>query len=106
MNVGLIQRNIAINTAIETDSRAFLHSYLTREQLISFQIPIAMPDGMIDAPAGVGGIVARPVDESDVSPGILHLGHLKGRVLPVAAAKFLDSLITSLRTRYDSDMDQ
>ena len=106
LNVGLIRRNLKINNAIETDSRAFLHSYLTREQLISFQIPIAMPDGMINTPTGVEGIVARPVDETDVPPGILHLGHLKGRVLPVAAAKFLDSLITSLSTRYDSDMDQ
>jgi len=106
LNVGLIRRNIALKTVIETDSRAFLHSYLTREQLLSFQIPIAMPDGMIDAPAGVGGIVARPVDESDVPPGVLHLGQLKGRVLPVAAAKFLDSLITSLSARYGRDMDQ
>jgi len=106
LNVGLIRRNIALKTVIETDSRAFLHSYLPREQLLSFQIPIAMPDGMIDAPAGVGGIVARPVDESDVPPGVLHLGQLKGRVLPVAAAKFLDSLITSLSARYGHDMDQ
>jgi len=36
----------------------------------------------------------------------LHLCHLKGRVLPVAAAKFLDAIITSLRASYGVDVDQ
>ena len=38
--------------------------------------------------------------------GILHIGQLKGRVLPVAAAKFLDSIITELGARYGDDIDQ
>ena len=37
---------------------------------------------------------------------ILHIGQLKGRVLPVAAAKFLDSVITELGARYGDDIDQ
>jgi hypothetical protein len=50
--------------------------------------------------------VARPVDLADVPAGILHIGQLKGRVLPVAAAKFLDSIITELGARYGDDIDQ
>jgi hypothetical protein len=41
-----------------------------------------------------------------VPAGILHIGQLKGRVLPVAAAKFLDSVITELGARYGDDIDQ
>ena len=106
LNVGLIRRNIKLSAVIETNSREFLQSYLTQEPVISFQIPIAMPDGLIDAPNGIGGIVARPVDPSDVPTGILHVGQLKGRVLPVAAAKFLDSIISELGLRHGQDLDQ
>jgi DNA-binding transcriptional LysR family regulator len=106
LNVGLIRRNIRLSSVIETNSRAFVQSYLTREPVISFQIPIAMPDGLIDSADGLDGIVARPVDTMDVPAGVLHVGQLKGRVLPVAAAKFLDSIITELSLRYGQDMDQ
>ena len=52
------------------------------------------------------GKVNWPVDLTDVPAGILHIGQLKGRVLPVAAAKFLDSIITELGARYGDDIDQ
>jgi hypothetical protein len=52
------------------------------------------------------GLVARPLDPADVAPGTLHLCYLKGRVLPVAAAKFLDEIITSLRDNYGEAVDQ
>ncbi len=74
--------------------------------VISFQIPIAMPNDLITAPATNSEIVARPIDLADVPAGILHIGQLKGRVLPVAAAKFLDSVITELGARYGDDIDQ
>ena len=74
--------------------------------VISFQIPIAMPSDLITVPANDSEIVARPVDLTDVPVGILHIGQLKGRVLPVAAAKFLDSIITELGARYGDDIDQ
>ena len=36
----------------------------------------------------------------------VHIGHLRGRVLPVAAAKFMDLIITELRARFPKDLDQ
>jgi len=106
LNVGLIRRNIELRPVIETNSHEFLHSYLTKEPVISFQIPIAMPAGLLCGKGNRDGIVARPVNSTDIPAGTLHIGQLKGRVLPVAAAKFLDGLITDLSHRYGADMDQ
>jgi hypothetical protein len=64
-----------------------------------------MPSDLITTPANDSKIVARPLDLADVPAGILHIGQLKGRVLPVAAAKFLDSIITELGARYGDDID-
>jgi len=106
LNVGLIRRSVELGTVIESNSQEFLQNYLTHEMVISFQIPIAMPSDLITTPANDRKIVARPVDLADVPAGILHIGQLKGRVLPVAAAKFLDSIITELGARYGDDIDQ
>ena len=54
----------------------------------------------------VDGLIARPIDSQDVPHGTLHIGHLRGRVLPVAAAKFMDLMITALRERFPKDLDQ
>ena len=47
--------------------------------------------------------LARPVDKADVPPGVIHIGYLKGRVLPVAAAKFLDDIIHQLQLRFPDE---
>jgi len=36
----------------------------------------------------------------------LHIGQLNGRVLPVAAAKFLDSIIAALGASYPQGLNQ
>ena len=51
-------------------------------------------------------ILSLSSQDNVVPAGILHIGQLKGRVLPVAAAKFLDSIITKLGARYGDDIDQ
>ena len=106
LNVGLISRNTDLNIVAESNNQEFLQNYLTQEPVISFQIPIALPPGMIENVAGVNNVVARPVDPGDVPAGILHVGQLKGRVLPVAAAKFLDTITSELSNRYGADFDQ
>tara|TARA_B100001093_G_scaffold144091_1_gene136703 strand:+ start:5484 stop:6416 length:933 start_codon:yes stop_codon:yes gene_type:complete len=106
LNVGLISRNTELGIVVESNNQEFLHNYLKQEPVISFQIPIALPQGMIEHLGGVNNVVARPVDLSDVPAGIFHVGQLKGRVLPVAAAKFLDNIINELSSRYDGDLDQ
>ena len=106
LNVGLISRNTELKIVAESNNQEFLHNYLAQEPVMSFQIPIALPQGMVENVNGVNNVVARPVDLGDVPAGILHVGQLKGRVLPVAAAKFLDRIITELSIQYDGDLDQ
>ena len=102
-----MKRSITMNTIIESDSFEFMQNYLVHEHAISFQIPISLEPAITSNGAQTAsGIVARPFDTDDVPPGILHIGQLKGRVLPVAAAKFLDNVIHLLGQRYPDDFDQ
>ncbi len=110
IDAALIRRNLKLNTILTSDSFEFMHNYLLHDQALSFQIPIGMagPDSAADGTGystGMDGIVARPIDPGDVPAGTLHIGYLKGRVLPVAAAKFLDDIIQELRKRYPEDLD-
>lgn len=69
--------------AIESDSFEFMRHYPGHEGLISFQIPVGLPSLQPRE-----GIVSRQVDTRDVPAGLIYLCQLKGRSLPVAAAKF------------------
>jgi DNA-binding transcriptional LysR family regulator len=101
----LIRRNLELSTFLESDSFEFMQNYLLYEEALSFQIPIGLTttaDGTVAS--GVAGIVARPVDLVDVPAGVMHIGYLKGRVLPVAVAKFLDDVIQQVQKRYPEDV--
>jgi DNA-binding transcriptional LysR family regulator len=100
LDTGLLRRATEVDVILESDSFEFMQNYLRFENALGFQIPIALTDL---APMG---LVARPLDPVDVAPGTLHLCHLKGRVMPVASAKFLDEIITSLRESYGGSVDQ
>ena len=100
---------------LESDSFEFMQNFLHFESALFFQIPIAINAGSGSeavtgsAPDMAGydeQLVSRPIDPSDLPAGTLHICHLKGRVLPVAAAKFLDEIITSLRVRFGDGVDQ
>jgi DNA-binding transcriptional LysR family regulator len=100
LDAALLRRGTEIDVVLESDSFEFMQNYLRFENALGFQIPIALTD------LAEMGLVARPLDPADVAPGTLHLCYLKGRVLPVAAAKFLDEIITSLRDNYGEAVDQ
>ncbi|TYK66621.1 LysR family transcriptional regulator [Colwellia echini] len=82
---------LKLEPMIESDSFEFLRHSTGFGEYISFQIEIGLPKHL-----EVMNLKAIPLDERDVPAGILYLAQLKGRTLPVAAAKFSQQLITDL----------
>jgi len=80
--------------AVVSDSFEFLRSYARAEAAVTFQIPLGLAAPLTP------GLVARPVDRRDLAPGLVHLCQLRGRTLPVAAARFSDQLARALATRF------
>lgn len=73
---------------VESNSFEFLRNYVRFEQAITFQIEIGAPATLRDR----HGLIARPVALRDIQPAMLAMGQLRGRALPVAAAKFAEQL--------------
>lgn len=95
LDLAFRRSSVELRPVIESDSFEFLRRYPAHEAMVSFQIPIGLPvDG------GADGIVSRRLDKRDVPEGLLHLGQLRGRTLPVAAAKFAGQLERVLVERY------
>ena len=86
---------LKLEPVVESDSFEYLRHYVMNEGVISFQIPIGL-----SPEHGVPGLVARAVDTRDVPEGMLYMGQLNGRTLPVAAARFADQLVRVLQDRY------
>lgn len=81
---------------VEANSFEFLRNYVAQTQAITLQIELGAIMDMLDA-----RLAARPIDDRDSTHGSLVLGQLRGRNLPVAAAKFADQLsrrLNDLRT--------
>lgn len=95
LEVAAQRASLSLQPLVQSDSFEFLRNYAGAEGLISFQIPIGLstPDH--------AGIVSRPVDDRDVPAGHLFLGQLRGRTLPVAAARFADQLTSTLSERFE-----
>lgn len=83
---------------VESDSFEFLRNHAVAEGIISFQIPIGLPED-----GALPGAVVRPVDTRDIPPGLIYLGQLRGRTLPVAVARFADQLTKVLEERFPMD---
>lgn len=76
---------------VEANSFEFLRNYVAQTEAITLQIELgAMPE-MLDSQT-----VSRPIDDVDQTHGSLVLGQLRGRNLPVAAAKFADQVMLRL----------
>lgn len=73
---------------VESNSFEFLRNYVRFEQAITFQIEVGAPATLKER----HGLVSRPVDLRDMQPARLAMGQLRGRALPVAAAKFAEQL--------------
>ena len=87
--------NINLEFAIQSDSFEFLRHVVTHGNTIAFQIEIGLP-GDVDP-----SLVSRPLRDRDVPAGLLHLAQLKGRSLPVAAARFADQIQSAFVKGFD-----
>ena len=83
-------RSLKLAPVIEADSFELMREYVLEEKVISFQIPIGV------GPRPDNSLVVRPVDTRDIPPGLLFVGQLRGRTLPVATAKFAQQLAAAL----------
>lgn len=93
LDAAIVRAGLPMSVAIESGSLEFLRNYVRREDVVSFQIPSGIP-------ADRAGLVAREVDARDLAPAQVVLGHLRGRRLSIAAAKFVDQVARNLHERY------
>jgi len=78
-----------LRPVVETESYIFLRNYVASSDALGFEIKIGLPHGVSD------GTVVRPIDLRISDGGLLHLAQLRGRSLPVGAAKFAEQVATS-----------
>ena len=68
--------SLTLDPVVVSDSFEFLRSHAVAENILAFQIPIGLP-----VPDEASRAVSRPVHTTDVPPGLLYFGQLRGRTL-------------------------
>lgn len=96
MEQAATRKNLALEPVVQSDSFEFLRHVVSNNNNIAFQIEIGLPKS-----DDASDIVSRPVAEQDLPAGRLHLTQLRGRSLPVAAARFADQLQTAFTENFD-----
>jgi DNA-binding transcriptional LysR family regulator len=86
----LKRAELELSPVIESDSFEFLRHLPTHEDLLTFQIPIGKPRIIPTH------LIYRPMDSRDVEACQVSIGYLRGRNLPIAAAAFLEQLVSAL----------
>jgi DNA-binding transcriptional LysR family regulator len=86
LEIGAARRGIALDPVVETESFELIRHYVIEEEAVGFQIPIGL------SAERQSGLSHRPISEKDIPTGRLLLGQMRGRVLPVAPAKFASQL--------------
>ena len=81
-------RGVELQPSVESGSLEFLRNLALRQDVISLQVPSGIPDDP--------RLRSRPIDARDLEPVSMVLAQLRGRMLPVAAAKFADRLAVRL----------
>ena len=81
--------NNTLRPVVETESYIFLRNYVAGSDAIGFEIEIGLPQTLQE------GIAVRPLDLRVSNGGLLHLAQLRGRTLPVGAAKFAEQVANS-----------
>lgn len=83
-------RSLRLAPVVEADSFEMMRHYVLHEMAVGFQIPIGL------LPGGDPRLVVRELPARDLAPGMLILGQMRGRTLPVASAKFARQLTAAL----------
>lgn len=83
-------RSLRLNPVVEADSFEMMREYVLYDRAVSFQIPIGL------LPARDPRLAVREIDRRDLAAGLLLLGQMRGRTLPVASAKFALQLAAAL----------
>ncbi|HEY0275913.1 MAG TPA: LysR family transcriptional regulator [Paenirhodobacter sp.] len=83
-------RSRGLSPVIEADSFELMRRYVLYEKAVCFQIPIGLQ------PGGDPRLVVRELAGRDLPVGMLLLGQMRGRTLPVASAKFALQLAAAL----------
>lgn len=99
IDAALMRSGQTLQPTIESDSFDFLRHYVMHEHCITFQIPLGLPQTTDQS------IVIKPLDRRDVPSGKLFVSQLRGRNLPVAAARFANDIINDLRETYGDESD-
>lgn len=87
--------SFALSIDFESDSFEMLRNLARSGEVITFQIEVGSEVSWLEP-----GLVSIPVADADPTHGPLVLGQLRGRTLPVAAAKFVEQVARRLdRTR-------
>jgi len=98
MELAVRRTSLTLQPELESDSFEFLRYYARSENILSFQLPIGLAPNADD-----DGTVSRPIDARDVPEGFLYFGQLRGRTLPVAAARFAQQMQETFIRRFDCE---
>lgn len=98
IDTAMVGSSLKLEPAVESDSFEFLRNCAMSEDLISFEIVVGHASTNLDP-----NIVVRPLESGDVPAGLLYVGQLRGRTLPVAAAKFADQITNALLEIHGED---
>lgn len=79
-----------VTPAVEADSYVLLQHYVARSQAVGFELQIGIP--LIET----YGLTSRPLKYPKTAFGSLYIYQLKGRALPVAAARFVQQIVEAL----------
>jgi hypothetical protein len=95
LDIAAAKIGLPLKPVVESNSLGLLQRLSRNSDVLSFTISINMQP-MLET----GGLTAVPIDQNDVAGGFLFAGHLRGRSLPVAAARFLEDISKVLGEKF------
>lgn len=98
LEAAIRRTSLSLDPVVVSDSFEFLRSHTIAENIIAFQIPIGLPRNDDNSK-----IVSRPVAAQDVPAGLLYFGQLRGRTMPVAAARFAHQMLEHFQSQYECE---